>query len=498
MALALADAPDKQVIRYNPVPTIQSFHLHPGQMRGIVGPVGSGKTTGATWDICRFLPFYLAKAWGYKKTKWVIVRNTYDELIDTTQATVFEWFDWGRYRVQRKIYNLYHQDEGGFEVEILFRSCDNPKDVKKFKSLEVTGYWIDESIEVAETIKKMLKNRIGRYPKTEQILQWYKAKFGHVPKDWWDKEEQEYRIPAPRFGIETTNPPDVEHDTYHQFHWLTDVPGPMAEKAPLKNHYGFWQPPRENERNLRKGYYDDLIADYQDSPDWLEMYVQGKPGILVTGKLLYNNFMRKHHVSLVPLIWTKGLPLYRGWDNSGNVPAAVVVGCPSPRRIHVFREFFHDRMGIVDFTKYVVNQCNMLFPGAEFVDYADPAGENTFSNKKGGFTSNSILMAENGVEAEASEQNPDARYNAVDDQLAIIEGMLIDPSCIRLINGFLGGYHRQEIGQGTGIYAENPVKNRFSHPHDALQYVMVRLVANKKRKKKDGNWKRKNRSAMAI
>jgi hypothetical protein len=329
-------------------------------------------------------------------------------------------------------------------------------------------------------------------------LQWYKAKFGFVPKDWWDEEKEEYRIPAPRFGIETTNPPDVEHDTYHQFKWLTDVPGPMAEKPPLKNHFGFWQPPRENERNLRKGYYDDLIADYADSPDWLEMYVEGKPGILVTGKLLYNNFIRKYHVSKVPLIWTKGLTLYRGWDNSGNVPAAVVVGCPSPRRIHVFREFFHDRMGIVDFTKYVVNQCNLKFPGAEFVDYADPAGENAFSNKKGGFTSNAILMAENGVDAEASEQNPDARYNAVDDQLAIIDGILIDPSCTRLINGFLGGYHRQEIGQGTGIYAENPVKNRFSHPHDALQYVMVRLVQNKKRKPKDGNWKRKNRSAMAI
>jgi hypothetical protein len=455
MALALVEpASDQELIRYNPVPTIKAFHLHPGQLRAIVGPVGSGKTTGAAWDVCRFLPQYLAQEWGYKKTKWVIVRNTYDELIDTTQSTVFEWFSWGRYRVQRKTLNLWHHDEGGYEVEVLFRSCD--------------------------------------------IVQWFKAKFGYIPDDWIDPETGEYTVPAPRFGIETTNPPDVEHETYSQFKWLTDVPGPMAEKQPLKNHYGFWQPPRENERNLRRGYYDDLIADYADSPDWLEMYVEGKPGILVTGKLLYNNFIRKHHVADGPLIYPKGLPLFRGWDNSGNVPAAIVVGCPSPRKIHVFREFFHDRMGIVDFTKYVIKQCNLAFPDAEWIDWGDPAGENTYSTKKGGFTSNAILMREEGVEVQASEQNPDARYGAVDDQLAIIDGMLIDPSCIRLINGFLGGYHRQEIGQGTGIYTEHPVKNRFSHPHDALQYVMVRLVRNKTPKPKDGKWKRRNRSAMAI
>jgi hypothetical protein len=329
------------------------------------------------------------------------------------------------------------------------------------------------------------------------VAKWFKARFGYIPKSWY-KEDGELDIPAPRFGIETTNPPDIEHPTYHQFKWQTDVPGPMPEKPPLKNHFGFWQPPRENEKNLRRGYYDDLISDYADSPDWLEMYVDGKPGILVTGKLLYHNFRRPIHVAKGSLIWPKGLPLYRGWDNSGNVPAAVVVGIPSPRQVHVFREFYHDKMGIADFTKYVINQCALAFPDAEFVDWGDPAGENEYSTKKGGFTSNAKIMRDLGVDVQPSEQNPDARYSAVDDQLAIIDGMLIDPRCTRLINGFLGGYHRKEIGIGTGIYAEQPEKNRFSHPHDALQYVMVRLVANKKSKKKDGTWKRRNRSAMAV
>ena len=94
MAQHLAEKyPDAEIKKYRPVPTIDLFHLHPGQIRGIVGPVGSGKTTGATWDVCRYIPLHLAREWGYKRSKWVIVRNTYDELIDTTQATVFDWFD---------------------------------------------------------------------------------------------------------------------------------------------------------------------------------------------------------------------------------------------------------------------------------------------------------------------------------------------------------------------------------------------------------------------
>mgnify|MGYP001826963941 CR=1 FL=1 len=198
--------PEFDEIQYRPVPTIDAFHLHPGQIRGIVGPVGSGKTTGATWDVCRYLPLFLAKNWGYKRSKWVIVRNTYDELIDTTQATVFDWFDWGRYQKQRKIYTLFHDDEDGFEIELLFRSCDRIQDLKKFKSLEVTGYWIDESIEVAGDIKRILKTRIGRYPAAKQAEKWYRKKFGQVPKHLYEVNQAgDKQFKTPRFGIETTN-----------------------------------------------------------------------------------------------------------------------------------------------------------------------------------------------------------------------------------------------------------------------------------------------------
>jgi hypothetical protein len=484
---------NEEKVTYDAIPTIRQFHKSGAAIRAIVGPVGSGKTTGAAWEVCNLIPWHLFKHFNIKETKFVVVRNTYAELRDTTQTTIFEWFSYGHFLKQEQKYTIKHPE--GPTVTLLFRSCDREQDVKKFKSLEVTGYWIDESIEVADTIKRMLKNRIGRYPKMKRAVEWYKERFGEIPPEWIIDGNETF--PLPRFGLETTNPPDIEMPTYYNFAWQNEVPGPIPEGEPLANHEGFWQPPRENEKYLRPGYYNDLMLDYKDTPDWIEMYIDGKPGVLVRGKLVYYNFRRDLHQASAPLIWEGPGTLYRGWDNSGNVPAAIVVYNPTPLRYHVLREFCHDKMGIIDFSKWVKEECNKRFPNAEWVDYGDPAGASKFSKKEGGFTSNQILMQGEGIQVESSEQNFTARSQAVDSILARIDGCLIDPSCTRLLNGFLGGYHYKEI-MNTGEFFDDPEKNRFSHIHDAFQYVMVRLVGNKPKKRGSEKWKRKRRTAMSV
>ncbi len=420
---------------YHALPTLKMFHESPADIRCLVGPVGSGKTTAASWELCYYLPWELLREHDIKKTRWAIIRNTFPELRDTTQRTVFDWFPWGHHKVQANEYRLQYPDRGP-EIEILFRSCDRPEQIKQFKSLELTGYWIDESIEVARAVKQMLKNRIGRYPRKSPV----------------------------RYGIETTNPPDVEHETYSEFKWVTGLPdvAPLPPGQPLEDHEGFWQPPRENAANLRPRYYDDLINDYRDTPDWIDMYVNGHPGVLVKGRLVYHKFNKRYHVARDPLVWSKG-PLYRGWDNSGNMPAAVVCQEPTAGHVQVLREFFSDRMGIVDFTSMVVAECNALYPDAEYRDWGDPAGANKYSKRAGGFTSNAELMLKTcGVDVQPSEQNWDARRETVERALGRIDGLLFDPSCTKLINGFLGGYHYEEIGH-TGIYKPIPEKNRYSH-----------------------------------
>jgi len=496
MLVSTAEAREQEERQYTALPTIGMFHEDPASMRSIVGPVGSGKTTGLAWEICYYIPWMLHTTYGVSRCKWVVVRNTYRELVDTTMQTVLDWFgDLGQFKAVDMTLKVHYPQ--GPQVEVLFRACDKPQDIKKFKSLEVFGYWIDESIEVPQAVKLMLRNRIGRYPSKSYWADKLGRRFPNAKaachkdcgadtearKEWWTKWMEQNGIKT-RAGLETTNPPDVDHPMYSEWDWKTEVPGPMPSRPPKKGYSGFWQPPYENRLNLRPGYYDDLREDYRDTPDWIEMYVEGKPGIVVTGKLVYNNFRKAHHVSKAPLIYMKGATLVRGWDNSGNLPAAVVLQVPTAGQVQVLREYWDDRKGIVDFTRQVVTDCAIRFPGAEFIDWCDPAGFAQFSKREGGFTSNSEIMAEEcNVHCQPSEQNLTARIQAVDQALGRIDGVLLDPSCTRLINGFLGGYHYAEIAN-SGRFQEVPEKNRFSHPHDALQYAMVKVfTSNAKRGK---------------
>jgi len=474
-------------VNYDPLPTGIDFHNSMDRIRAIVGPVGSGKTSMGAWECCYYMPKFLMEEYGWDRTRWCVTRNTYRELIDTTQATILEWFDWGDYYGKREMYTLEWPNHG-FTVELLFRACDLPKHVRQFKSLELTGYWGDESIEIAKEVKLMLRNRIGRYPKMrcEQCGMVMKTvsegpddpgfyrckKCGH-------EEHPRFGI---KFGIETTNPPDVEHETYSEFDWGTEhpPPGPLPSGQPKRGYRGFWQPPYENIENLTPGYYQDLMEDYSDHPDWATMYVLGQPGIVVKGKLVHNGFRKDVHVSKTELKWDGDSPLIRGFDNSGNCPACLVIDRPGPKSFRVLREFKTDKLSIVEFANDVRSQCEQIWPGASYTDWGDPAGENKFSKPKGGFTSNAQLMREEcGIDPRPSDQNFTARINAVDILLNTPGGLLIDPSCTRYINGFLGGYHYPEIGT-TGRYADYPEKNRYSHLQDAGQYAYVKYVIKDK------------------
>jgi len=442
--------------KYTQLKTLKLFHESNAQVRCIVGPMGSGKSSAAAFEVCLFLPKHLWNTYGITKTRWAVVRNTMPELRNTTQRTYFEWFPQGTYQKQEHRYTLNWGIDSGphkgenLEVEILFLSCDRPDDVKSFKSLELTGYHTDESIELPEEVKLLLFSRTGRFPK---------------------------KCPE-RYGIETTNPPYTNHPTYSNFPWQSPPPGPIPPGKPLDNHAGFWQPPGENEENLRPGYYEEMRQMYRDYPDWVDMYIEGKPGVIIKGRLVYTGFQRRDHVSLKPLKWD-GSQLYRGWDNSGNCPACVVIQVPAPHQMQVLREFITEREAIVDFTDRVIESCNQAFPGAEYIDWADPAGSNEFPKKTGGFTSNAALMDEAcGVKVHPSEQNLTSRIDAVQRLLNRRDGLLLDPSCLEIQNGFLGGYVYPRIAGTFDQYGIKPAKNRWSHPHDALQYIAVRVFTH--------------------
>jgi hypothetical protein len=463
-----------------------TFHRHDAQFRCIVGAVGSGKTTAALWELCFFLPRHLAITYNITHTKWAVIRKTYERLMDTDWYEIDHWFPGNKWHAQRRIMEISFKASKGcpypLKVELYFRSLDQPDSMDKLRSLNLTGFWIDEAHEVHETAKQLLTTRIGRWPRT-----------------FTDHNGVAHNGSPVRYGLETSNPMSIDHLMYRKYKWVgTKVdpktgelemrrpPGPIPPGKPVKGYVGWWQVPGENEGNLRPGYYDDLKNDFPESPEMLAVLVGGKPGYKPEGKGVYANFDMDAHVAEGTLTWLQvmdretgqmvGAPLIAGWDNNGIEGLACVVGQRTgPFSLQVLKEFWNDRMGIIDLTWMVLSELEAAFPGYTCTHYCDPAGFAQQSDVKGGLTSPSQMQKEIcGLTMVKSRNELDLRINSVDMLLARRGGCLIDMGCNRLINGFQGGYVKEEhVRMGINEFKDKPKQNKFAHVHSAFQYMVV-------------------------
>ena len=149
-------------IVYNASPTLSRLHRSDAFVRGIRGPVGSGKSTGMCWEIMRRAREQKPGPDGIRRTRWAVVRNTYRELTDHTLKTWLDWFPediFGAFHHGNMIHHIKHED---LDAEVMFRALDRPDDVKKVLSLELTGAWVNEAREVPKGIIDVLTDRVGR------------------------------------------------------------------------------------------------------------------------------------------------------------------------------------------------------------------------------------------------------------------------------------------------------------------------------------------------
>ena len=84
-------AQKREYIRYDASPTSAAFHNDKHFVRGLRGPVGCGKSVACTVEIGNKSqeqkPFN-----GIRRTRWAVIRNTYNELHTTTLKTWKDWF----------------------------------------------------------------------------------------------------------------------------------------------------------------------------------------------------------------------------------------------------------------------------------------------------------------------------------------------------------------------------------------------------------------------
>lgn len=467
-----------------PGPVLRAFMRSNAFVRGVRGPVGSAKSSACCVELFRRGLQQEKGADGLRHTRWVIVRNTGPELKTTTIKTWLDWFPeqvFGKFNWSPPF--THHIRKAEIDLEAIFLALDNENDVKKLLSLEVTGGWINEAREVPKAVLDGLTMRAGRFPSMKDGGPTWRGIIMDTnamePDHWWPILSGESPVPedmAPEDAALLAKPDDWE--------FFNQPPGMIEMRDSRGEVVGYDDnPDAENAKNLVPGYYRKMIAGKTRS--WISIYVCNKLGSTTDGKVVYPSFREDKHVAVQPILPVPNLPLLVGVD-FGLTPAAVI-GQNLRGRFIIQRELVATDMGAKRFSGHLREVLSEMMadqqrrgggiepPGVSL--WGDPAGDQRAQSDE--TTPFEIFRAAQLPILPAPTNDPVMRIESVTLLLERMvdgeTGIVVNPACRVLRAGFARGYSypKIQVSGGPPRYGDTPLKNRFSHVHDALQYLVL-------------------------
>lgn len=486
-------------ISYNAAesPTLQRFHQSNAIFRGVMGPFGSGKSTACCLEIWK-RACQQAAYQGVRRSRWLLIRNTYAQLKSTTIQTWQQWFPSeicpivydapirGRLQFRRP------DDDTLVDLDVWFLSLDSAADVDKITSLEITGFYLNEARRIPRVIVNGLMGRIGRFPP--------------------DKEGG----PTWTGGIADTNPPDEQH-WWHEtaeiekptgWEFFRQPPALLPKQRDGKTVY-LPNPDAENIAHISGGYRYYFNQLSGASLDHIRIHILGEYGHSFEGRPVYEGLWSESlHVAKDNLSALPGLPLRLGFDY-GLTPACCVAQMTTTGQLRLLREYCFENGGMRQFCEsLLVPGLQNDFPEHKIPDmlcWDDPAGKQRAQGDSD-ITARGILESfgfkMQGVLTNDFEPRREAvawfLSRTVDGQPAF----KLDGRCQTLKGGFAGGYlfSRRSLSQSSNeqLYSDRPEKNRFSHIHDALQYLCLGLRPAKSNTRKPDPPRRDTWGAMTA
>jgi len=462
-------------------PTLQAYLTSRARLDIIRGPLGSGKTVTSCQKAFDVMCSQTPNRQGYRKTRGIAIRNTFPDLLTTTVKDWMELFgELGHYKaggISPPSHTLKFRlpDKSIVMSELIFIALDRPMAIKKLRGIQATFFWLNELKELDKSIVDMADFRHGRYPSAmDGGCSWH-GMFGDTnsPDDDHWLYEMEYET-KPEGWVFHTQPGGLMREMRPaEGIVLSDT----LDLTPEQEEWtGKWipNPAAENLHNLPEGYYTN--GQEGKSTEWIAVNLANEYGTVHDGKAIYaEQWNDSVHVS-DSIILVEDWPIIVGLD-FGLTPSAIIGQEAPTGALHILEELVSDGMGIQQFAELVLlptlrgkySKCDWNFVG-------DPAGDKRVDTDE-----NTVFkeLEALGISTDAANSNdPIIRWEAVRHFLQQLRGgkpaFRLHTSCKVLRKGFNGGYKLRRIQlAGSLKFSTKADKNKFSHPHDALQYLCM-------------------------
>src|ERR1035437_9825241 len=451
-------------IDYEAPPTCAAFMKSEAFGRLIAGPVGSGKTTACVIELLRRAINQTPAADGFSYTRYAIVRQTLKQLKDTVLKDAQAWLRGiGSWKVSE---NTFHLNFDHVRSEWIFIPLEAAADQDRLLSMQLTGAWLSECIEMNFDVVGPISGRLGRYPS------------GAQGTPTWHGMIADTNMPtelSPWWTFMTTPIPDWQ--VYIQ-------PSGLSTEAEnlnfLVQNETTIKLPVDHPARLAQGrkYYERFVEMYGEDSDWVKRYVHAQYGDDPSGLAVFRQSFKSDFHVVDDTLLIPGYPLIVGQDFGRN-PWSLICQVDHMGRLLVHEEVAGTNIGLENHVNK--NLRPRLFSnkylGCKVALVGDPSGV-----AKGNVAEESCFDALKrlGLPAFPAPTNDiEPRLRAVETLLGRQTNggpaiMISRAGCPMLIRALSGGYRFTKTKQGAlRVVPEKNDKEGFSHIVDALQYVCL-------------------------
>jgi hypothetical protein len=481
-------------------PIGEAFLNDKRMITGIMGPVGSAKTTKCVAKMVKSAMWQQPGPDGIHRAKWAVIRDTYPQLKKTVLATWLRWFpktlgDWnGEAPFEHTIAITVFAGVRKYVIEltVIFAAIGENRAEDVMRGWEVTGIWLNEGDLVAYEVFAFAITRVGRFPSSAQGgCQWRGVM---IDMNAPDIENWTYGVLVDQdLGFDKALESELRAELGEMFGVGFHVQPGGRSKDPLP----------ENIENLPPGYYAQQIMALSKRPWLIRRMVDNEFGPVRNGQPVFTEYRDDLHCAPKKLEPVKGLPITIVAD-AGLTPAAVFSQRDHRGQIRILGEVvvFADseeedleQLGATEFGRMCGRYFLDQFPDSDPNDiaYCDPAG--TAGERSTGADPSWRQNFQRGLRellgpnirvkpAPTRGNRLDERLQAVrTPMLRLVEGgqpgyVICPVRCRILRRGFKGKYviARTHLANGMGRFQDAPVKNDESHVQDANQYACLALA----------------------